>query len=140
MDESGAHKILSALANGVDPNTGESLEINSPFQALDVIRALFVALSVMEHSRRSRGRKDRSRLPANKGKPWSEEEDRKLLEQFDSGRTIHELALSHDRTLAGIQARLERHGRAQGSVTSWSHRGRESEVGRPPQPGENKQI
>jgi hypothetical protein len=50
-------------------------------------------------------------MPAKTGEPWSEDEDRKLLAAFDSGRSLQELAAAHQRTLAGVRARLLKYGR-----------------------------
>lgn len=110
MDESKALTIVSALANGVNPSSGEVFAADSPYQAPDVIRALFRALQALESSvqRRTRARSDSF---GNAGKPWSDEEDQRLLAEFDSGRPLAELASLHGRTHGGIQARLERHGR-----------------------------
>lgn len=122
MDDNKALSIVSALANGVNPQTGESFEVDSPYQAADVIRALYVAVRALEMSNRSRVRGNRARLPANAGKPWAEQEDRELLEKFDAGLSLAQLAQAHDRTLAGIQARLERHGRLAGQGVQWRSR------------------
>lgn len=122
MDDNKALNIVSALANGVNPQTGEMFEIDSPYQTADVIRALYVAVRALELNNRSKGRGTRSRLPANAGKPWGEQEDRELLEKFDAGLSVTELAQAHDRTLAGIQARLERHGRLAGQGLQWRGR------------------
>src|SRR5688572_18443227 len=40
MDDNRALAIVSALANGVNPQTGEIFEVDSPYQSVDVIRAL----------------------------------------------------------------------------------------------------
>jgi hypothetical protein len=122
MDDNKALSIVSALANGVNPQTGEMFEVDSPYQAADVIRALYVAVRALELSNRSKTRGNRARLPANAGKPWAEQEDRDLLEKFDAGLSVAELAQAHDRTLAGIQARLERHGRLAGQGLQWRGR------------------
>ncbi|WP_153067207.1 hypothetical protein [Steroidobacter cummioxidans] len=122
MDDSKALSIVSALANGVNPQTGELFEVDSPYQAADVIRALYVAVRALELSNRSRMRGNRARMPANAGKPWAEQEDRDLLEKFDAGLSLAQLAQAHDRTLAGIQARLERHGRLAGQGVQWRNR------------------
>jgi hypothetical protein len=53
-------------------------------------------------------------MPANAGKPWVEHEDCDLLKRFDAGLSLAQLAQAHDRTIAGVQARLERHGRLPG--------------------------
>jgi hypothetical protein len=110
MDENKALTIVSALANGVNPATGELFPGDSPYQAPDVIRALFSAVRVLEVrvQRRTRARNDTF---GNAGKPWNDEEDQRLLAEFDNGRPLAELASLHGRTHGGIQARLERHGR-----------------------------
>lgn len=110
MDETRALTILSALANGVNPLTGEVFAADSPYQSADVIRAMYVAVRSLELTARRRTR-PRGDVPANAGKPWADDEDRRLLAEFDGGRSVAELAQVHARTQAGIQARLERHGR-----------------------------
>lgn len=112
MDESKATAVLTALASGVNPQTGEVFPPESVYQSAEVVRALYVAIRALEPSLRRRTRA-RGSVPANAGKPWSEEEDQALLAEFDEGRSIAELAEAHGRTQAGIQARLERHGRIQ---------------------------
>lgn len=110
MDESKAQAIVTALANGVNPLTGEIFPADSPYQAADVVRALFFASRALEPKPRARSR---THLPGNAGKRWTQEEDQKLLEEFDRDRAIPELAQAHGRTTAGIQARLEKFGRLQ---------------------------
>jgi hypothetical protein len=110
MEEARALAIVSALANGVNPLTGELFAVDSPYQSPDVIRALYCAARALEAGgrRRTRGQGSASN---NAGKPWTEEEDRQLLSAFDGGRPLAELAQLHGRTRGGIQARLVRHGR-----------------------------
>jgi hypothetical protein len=110
MDDSKAQSIIATLANGVDPISGRVFPPDSPYQAPDVVRALFLAAQVLDAKVRNRGRV-KGELPANAGKPWNDEEDRRLLAQFDGGQNLQDLARAHGRTVAGIQARLERHGR-----------------------------
>jgi len=121
MDATQAHQIISALADARDPTTSEKVEA-SVLQHGDVIRALHMALRALETSVRSKVRNSRARTPANAGKPWTEQEDRALLEKFDEGLSIAELARAHDRTPAGIHARLARHGRVQGQGLQWRGR------------------
>jgi hypothetical protein len=121
MDAAQAHQIVSALADGCDPTTGENVEV-SVLQQGDVIRALHVAVRALEKSARSNARGSRTRVPANAGEPWTEQQDRALLEKFDKGLSIAELARAHDRTPAGIHARLARHGRVQGQGPQWRGR------------------
>lgn len=98
------------------------MDLPPVLQELDVIRALYVAVRALESTSRSRARASRVRMPAKAGKPWTEEEDRLLLDRFDAGQTLAQLAQTHERTLAGIQARLERHGLVQGQGLQWRGR------------------
>lgn len=109
MEEARALTILTALAGGVNPLTGELFAVDSPYQSPDVIRALYCALRALESPGRRRARGPGAN--SNAGKPWSDDEDRQLLSAFDNGRPLAELAHSHSRTRGGIQARLIRHGR-----------------------------
>lgn len=108
MDEAKALHILAALADGINPLTGEVFPPDSPYQAADIVRSLFVAKAALDVRSRAR---QRNATPNNAGKPWTAEQDRQLLAGFDAGRSIAELAQSHERTAAGIQARLEKHGK-----------------------------
>lgn len=112
MDEAKALTIVSALANGVNPVTGEVFAADSPYQSPDVVRALYIAVRMLEGGSRRRARSS-AEMPSNAGKPWSQEEDGRLLAEFDRGRSLAELAQMHARTQAGIHARLEKHGRVQ---------------------------
>jgi predicted house-cleaning noncanonical NTP pyrophosphatase (MazG superfamily) len=49
--------------------------------------------------------------PANAGKPWTETEEEKLLDEFDSKIPIAEIAKEHGRSEGGIEARLVKLGR-----------------------------
>jgi hypothetical protein len=120
MEEQKALSILSTLANGIDPGSGEVFSPGSPYQSPEIVRALYVAIRSLEaHNRPAKARPG---LPSNAGKPWSEDDDRKLLAEFDRGRPLQELAQAHARTVAGIQARLEKHGRLEPSSASNSQR------------------
>ncbi len=48
----------------------------------------------------------------NAGKPWSKEEDEKLVAGFDAGQTVAALAAAHGRSRVAIEARLARFGKA----------------------------
>lgn len=109
MDASQALAVVRSLANGIDPATGEVFPAESAYQRPDVVRALYEATSALERQERSDRRK--AEMPVKTGEPWSEDEDRKLLAAFDSGRSLQELATAHERTLAGVKARLLKYGR-----------------------------
>lgn len=110
MDEAQALTIVAALADGINPLTGEVFPLDSPYQSPDIVRALFLARTALDAKGRVR---PRSGLPDNAGKPWNAEEDSRLLADFERGLSLVDLARSHARTAAGIQARLEKHGRLQ---------------------------
>jgi len=109
MSPSEALQTVRALANGVDPASGEVFPPESPYQRADTVRALYAAAQALEQSERYERRK--RELPAKTGEPWSEEEDRKLLAAFDAGRGLPELAAAHQRTQTGVRARLVKYGR-----------------------------
>lgn len=99
-----AKKIIDALANGIDPATGEILPAQSTFNNPQVIRALFAAAKVLEGAAK-RAKRD-SPLPGNAGRSWSEAEDKELLTNFDAGVLVKELAVKHGRTQGAIASRL----------------------------------
>jgi hypothetical protein len=109
MDDIKAAEILKSLATGVDPGDGGGMPAGSPLQSPDVVRALFLAAETLE-ARVRLGRRN-TNLPRNAGKPWSKEEDARLLASFDGGIAVEALATTHERTRAGIEARLVKHGR-----------------------------
>ena len=116
MDHAQALNIVSTLANGVNPVTGEVFPADSPYQSSEIIRALFMAARALEAGTtraQAPAREPRPRAGAlpNVGKPWTNEEDDQLLAEFDRGRSPRDLAAAHGRTLAGIEARLEKFGR-----------------------------
>jgi hypothetical protein len=109
MDDTRAAEILKSLAAGHDPGDGSCVPADGPLQSPDVVRALFLAAESLEA--RTRLARRNSSLPRNAGRPWSQEEDDRLLAGFDGGVTVEALASVHERTRAGIEARLVKHGR-----------------------------
>ena len=106
-----ALRIVQALADGVDPNTGEVMPEDSPYQHPQIVRALLTAVKVLEHQWEAERRK--RQLPDRTGKPWDAAEDEQLLKAYDSGKKLNELAKQHDRTRGAIIARLEKLGKGQ---------------------------
>lgn len=103
-----AIKTLSALAEGVDPETGELLAEGHVFHQPDVIRSLFAAIQSLKTSHR-RQRK-RQALPARAGRPWTEKESSELLKRHQGGKSIKLIAEKHKRTTGAIQSQLIRLG------------------------------
>jgi len=131
MDDQQALAIVSALANGANPLTGEMFATDSPYQLPDVIRALFTAQQALQtrlqmghpaqgNAQTAAVQSARSPSKTNAGKPWSDEEEQQLLAAFDANKPIAEIARLHGRTVGGVRARLEKQGRLEPSTaTRW---------------------
>lgn len=107
MEPDRAIEIVQALADGVDPFTGERFLSDSPYQQADTVRALHMALEGLTKLRRSTARK------TGPGRAWTEDEEKELLRAFDDKLDVEEIAAKHERTKGAIWARLEKLGRIQ---------------------------
>ncbi|HYC35876.1 MAG TPA: hypothetical protein VEC19_05600 [Usitatibacter sp.] len=101
--------IVRALADGVNPVTGEAYPEESPYAEPRALRALFSAVDLMQ--KEMEREKRRERLPANFGKPWTDAEDGLLSSEFDAGTTLGDIARKHQRTHSSIRLRLEKLGK-----------------------------
>jgi len=118
MEAAKTIEILKALAEGIDPGTGEHYPAGSPYQHPDTVRALFAAIHGLENAaprpaKTDAPRPDKSDRPApeNAGRPWSQEEDSRLGQAYDSGKSVEELAQVHKRSKWAIESRLARMGK-----------------------------
>ena len=109
MQLDAALPIVRALADGVNPITGEAYPDTSPYAEPRTLRALYSAVDLMQ--REVEREKRRERLPANFGKPWTEAEDQVLVGEFDAGMPMPEMARRHARTHSSIRLRLEKLGK-----------------------------
>jgi len=109
MENKDALKIIQALADGINPMTGEVLPSDSVYQSSQVTRALFIAVNAIEARIRNENRK--GTLPENRGKPWSDNEDKELIEEFKNKKKKTEMARIHGRTTGAIQSRLVKLGK-----------------------------
>lgn len=96
--------IVRALADGVNPITGEAYPDHSPYAEPRTLRALYAAVDLMQKEIERERR--RERLPANFGKPWVGDEDAVLEKEYDSGMPLGEIARRHQRTQSSIRLRL----------------------------------
>lgn len=103
-----AQQILQALVQGIDPDTGEALPRDNVLNRTEVLRALLAGVSALQLLEVREQR--RSLLPANVGKPWTQEEEHALISAFSNNQLISEIATTHGRTIRSIEARLERLG------------------------------
>jgi len=108
MQEQRAREILQSLVQGIDPFNGEDLPAGTVLQQAEVLRALLAGVAALEQlaARASR----RAQLPQNIGRAWSAEEQSVLIDAFQSGEPVADIAAKHGRTLRAIEARLEKLG------------------------------
>jgi hypothetical protein len=111
MDVDQAIGIIRKLADGVDPATGERLPPSSVCQKADTVRALHLALEGLDRLKRHKERIHSG--PPKAGRPWTKDEEDKMLHQFDAKVDVKLIAQELNRTTGAIWARLEKVGRIQ---------------------------
>ena len=104
MDITRAKEIISALAEGIDPTTGEVLPDNNVCNKGEIVRAFYAVLNHLDE------KNPKKNLPANAGKPWTAEEDAKLIDVFKAGVSKKELCTKLERTSGSISSRLRKLG------------------------------
>ena len=102
MDIIRAREIVRSLADGTDPTTGELLSGESVYNKSDVIRALYTIWEAT--APQPVPQLDPYR---NVGKPWTEMEDDKLIDEFLANMKIADIAKEHGRTYGAIESRLD---------------------------------
>jgi hypothetical protein len=98
-------KILETLANCINPITGEVLSDESPFNDATVRQALLLAVNTIKQDKQKRQQREQ-RKPANAGVAWDEDEDNRLMEEYNEKLSLKEIASLHGRTQPAINARL----------------------------------
>ena len=106
MQKNEAKKIIELMSDGFDPRTGEKLPSDHLLNDLDCVRALSFALNAIEFHKSP---KKRFR-PENHGSPWTEGDDKILLEMFNNGVSNGKIAAHFRRNINGIKGRLHRLG------------------------------
>ena len=108
MNTNKALEIVSILSGGIDPNTGEVFS-DGVLHHPDTVRALYKAkealIRLINYEKRQRD------LPENAGTSWSVEEENQLIDAFDAGTELRDLAKIHKRTEGAITSRLGRLGK-----------------------------
>lgn len=98
MDRETAIQILERVRDGCDPETGEVLDADHPYQRAELVRALYTVLDALRAPVRPRAR--------NSGRPWTEDDERVVVEGFDEGTPVGELAARIGRSAVAVRARL----------------------------------
>ena len=97
MEIKRAAELLRGLADGRDPITGARLPDESVYNHPEIIRAL---------QTRQTGAQ-----AVNAGRSWRPDEEQQLLEEYDAGLPVEQIARRHGRTAGAIEARLSELGR-----------------------------
>lgn len=112
MDLLKAKEIVKALAEGIDPTTGEVLPDGGPCSNPQVIRALFTVLESLKAPKMTAEERRQKNIakgrPRNAGLPWPDDLRAEIASRFNSGQTIYELSRYFERSKAAITAELER--------------------------------
>lgn len=103
MDINKAKEIISILAEGVDPITGELLDADNVCNKGEVVRAFYTIIEALD-------KKHQKALLVNAGKPWTKDEERRLEVLYNSGLSKKEISDKFGRTTGSISSRLEKLG------------------------------
>ena len=99
MEIKRAAELLRGLADGVDPMTGRPLPDESVYNRPEIIRALHCVLQELQT-------RQTVAQAVNAGRSWRPDEEQQLLEEYDAGLPVEQIARRHGRTAGAIEARL----------------------------------
>ena len=102
-----AKQLITMLADGVNPITGEVLAENDSCNQVEVVRALHLILRHLDNP----PKKTLKPSLANAGKPWTAEEEAVLCRMFDTNCTKKEICTYFKRSTEAIAARLVKLGK-----------------------------
>lgn len=109
MDILHAKELLTILADGVNPMTGEVLPQEDSCNQVEIVRALHAVLGAISESETTE--KKQKSLPANAGNPWTKEEEAEIIAAFDAGTPVTQIAKDHGRTRGAVRSRLTQLGK-----------------------------
>jgi len=113
MEKSQVVEVLSALASGVHPVTGEVFEEDSPYNHPHILRALFGSLEIIQTPASRVPKKSQEEINREEGRPlrfnmrWSEQEDQELISLIQKGTLTGDIAEQFQRTKGSIHSRLQ---------------------------------
>ena len=117
MELAKAKEIVSTLANGANPVTGDPFSADSPYNHPDIIRSLFAVLAGLKDAGKSKKsfqeRQEenlKNNRPKNAGLPWDEASREMAARKFKAGVSVDDLAHGLERTRGAIVAELKRQG------------------------------
>ena len=126
MELKRAIDLVTTLADGVNPITGEILAENDSCNQLEVVRALNLLLRAVQSTLKSTPNSTQctpissqnstpkctpNRKDVKEGKPWSREEELLLCRMFDDGRQGQDICTTLGRSHVAVAAGLVRLGR-----------------------------
>jgi hypothetical protein len=107
-------QVITRLADGIDPVTGQPLPRENPCNQPYVIRALYAAVNLLQKSELPQLPERRSTesrpVPTNAGNAWSAAEVQQLREEMAAGMSLMEIARAHGRSRGAILERTVRLG------------------------------
>ena len=103
MDFNRAKEIIEALAEGIDPTTGELLPEDHVCNKGEVVRAFYSVLETLD-------KKCKKSMPENAGKPWTKEEENLVIQLYSEGLSTRSIADKLGRSVGSIRSRLEKIG------------------------------
>lgn len=99
MEQEKVYAVIDALANGIDPSSGECFPPDSPYNHPDVIRALFYILRNKPPTKKQKKSVEEKQqqniakgLPKNYGLPWSEDTVDKVIRLFKANMAVEAIA------------------------------------------------
>lgn len=104
MTDQEALDIMQALVEGVNPFTNEPLAVESVCVNPAVNTALNSASQALESKIKAAARC--ASLPSKAGAPWDETEAQLVLQAYEAGDSIKEIAARQQRTQGAIRSRL----------------------------------
>jgi|SRR5580692_7896781 hypothetical protein len=106
MEIQEAIKVIRALADGVHPETHESLKDDSVCRTAQAVMALNRALAALVTQEQRELKK-----PASAGQYWSRAEDKQVCEELHKGMSFEDIAKTHNRSVPSIIVRLVKLGK-----------------------------